>query len=133
MRRNFRSLAIIFAFGLPLLVAFWYLLVLNSDNGSSTTGVVEEQGQRLYHAWGCGTCHGADGNGSPKGPNLREISSYWNRALLIKYLKNPSEFRKYDHRLHELSRRYFPISMPSPEGLTDRECVLLADYLLTIK
>ncbi len=132
MRRNSRYLALIFAFGVPLLIAFWYLPGLNSDNGSSATRVVEEQGQRLYQEWGCGTCHGDDGNGSPKGPNLRGISFYWKRALLIKYLKNPGEFREYDPRLRDLSRRYFPISMPSPEGLTERQRVLLADYLLQL-
>jgi len=64
MRRNFGYLAMVFAFGLPLLVAFWYLVVLNSDNASPTTGVVEEPGHRLYLDWGTG--HGDDGKGALK-------------------------------------------------------------------
>lgn len=130
MRRNVHGLAVVFLLA-PLLVAFF--VELDADNGSSTTSAVEEQGKRLYLEWGCGTCHGEDGGGSSRGPDLRGISAYWKRGLLNEYLKNPGEFRERDHRLRELSRRYFPISMPTPEGLSQRERTLIADYLLSLK
>lgn len=133
MRRNIFALTVALVFAAALLVTVWYRAAVDSDKNSASAAIAVEQGRQMYRNWGCVTCHGDDGHGSPKGPGLRGISSNWNKALLIEYLENPGEFRKRDPRLGELSRKYFPISMPLPEGLTERERALIADYLLSLK
>jgi cytochrome c553 len=100
---------------------------------TSANRQVLETGAELYRKWGCGTCHGDDAGGSPKGPALRGLAQYWDKKNLIEYLQNPKDVRSRNDRLGELSKRYFPISMPAIAGLTDQELTRLTDYLLTIR
>jgi len=41
MRRNFLRLAVVFAFGVPLLLVLRYLVALTSDNDSTSMAVVQ--------------------------------------------------------------------------------------------
>lgn len=85
---------------------------------------------QIYREWGCGTCHGEDATGSPKGPSLLGLSTHWRREMLIRYLKDPVSARAADERLEQLSKRYSPISMPAFDGLDETQIEILADYLL---
>jgi len=86
--------------------------------------------QQIYHEWGCGTCHGENGAGSPQGPALVELSAHWRRESLLRYLKDPISVRATDERLAQLAKRYYPISMPAFDGLDEGQIEILLDFLL---
>ncbi|MDZ7303724.1 MAG: cytochrome c [candidate division KSB1 bacterium] len=86
--------------------------------------------EKIYQEWGCGTCHGENGAGSSQGPSLLGLAAYWRRNTLIRYLKDPASARASEARLQQLSRRYYPISMPAFDGLDSTQIGMLADHLL---
>ncbi|RMF59725.1 MAG: cytochrome c [Calditrichaeota bacterium] len=133
MRRAVVVFALICALGIPLFVFLRHSEPPHLQEKSTPLAAAERGGRQVYEQWGCGSCHGEDGNGSPRGPALRRLPERWDRQTLNAYLKNPRAFRQQDPRLGQLARRYFPISMPSPEGITERQRALLVDYLLKMK
>jgi len=103
-----------------------------ASSGISETKVRVEanKAEQIYQEWGCGTCHGERAAGGPQGPSLLGLSAHWRRETLLRYLKDPVSVRTADERLQQLSKRYYPISMPAFDGLDEAQIETLADYLL---
>jgi cytochrome c553 len=100
-------------------------------NAHADAGVQSVTAQGIYEEWGCGTCHGAGGAGSPQGPALKNLAAHWRRETLLRYLKDPAAARAGDERLKELAQRYHPIAMPAFDGLDRVALETLVDSLLT--
>lgn len=99
---------------------------LKTETASEATFSAE----KIYQEWGCGTCHGENAAGSSQGPPLLGLAAHWRRDTLIRYLKDPASARASEARLQQLSRRYYPISMPAFDGLDSTQIGMLADHLL---
>ena len=122
---------------IPLTVLLASVTVIYYYSGRpsvSETEIVNEtpSGKKIYEAWGCGTCHGNNGAGGPRGPLLKGLSEYWQPQTLTEYLKNPTSYRSRDERLGKLAKRYFPLSMPAFEDLDLASNTALANYLLSL-
>ncbi|KAA0225487.1 cytochrome c [candidate division KSB1 bacterium] len=84
----------------------------------------------IYQEWGCGTCHGAKGEGTSQGPAFTNLAAHWRRETLNRYLRAPHAFQAQDERLQQLAKKYAPISMPAFDGLDSLAVANLVDYLL---
>lgn len=100
-------------------------------NKHADVGVQSVTAQGIYEEWGCGTCHGAGGAGSPQGPPLKNLAAHWRRETLLRYIKDPAAARAGDERLKELAQRYHPVAMPAFDGLNRVALETLVDSLLT--
>src|SRR5262249_36269997 len=49
-----------------------------------------DRGREVSLALGCASCHGADGGGTRRGPDLRGISARYDRAEIIRSVLEPS-------------------------------------------
>lgn len=104
---------------------------LGSSSGAEKRMRVEaNEAEHIYREWGCGTCHGEHATGGPQGPSLLGLAAHWRRETLLRYLKDPVSIRATDERLEQLSKRYYPISMPAFDGLEEAQIEILADHLL---
>lgn len=79
-----------------------------------------QRGERLYHSWGCPSCHTLDGKGGKLGPDLARVGEtqtdpYWYR----RYLTEP--------------RSIIPTSVKPPVRLSDADMDDLVAYLLGLK
>lgn len=100
-------------------------------NSRADAGAQSLTAKGIYEEWGCGTCHGANGAGSPQGPALKNLAAHWQREALLGYLKAPAAARAGDERLKKLSQRYYPITMPAFDSLDRTALETLVDSLLT--
>lgn len=102
------------------------------DRVSGADRVSIQTGDALFRRWQCGTCHGPRGEGSPRGPSLHALGTYWNRDALSHYLAQPQSWLQHSPRLDSLARRYRPVAMPAFDALSAPERRALADFLLTL-
>ncbi len=91
----------------------------------------EEQsaGRRAFLSRACPDCHGTQRQGTQLGPPLINVSSHWDEASLVKFLRDPGSFVRSDERLRRLSDSY-PADMPGLPGASDEVLDSLAEYLL---
>jgi len=122
------------ALGAVLLMAYGLLRWIDAGGTSvpPQSRAEVERGAELFATWGCPTCHGPHGEGTPKGPELRQLSRYWNAETLATYLQHPERLRKNNPRLQQLAAGYAPITMPSLEALDAKARKALVAYLLTL-
>jgi nitric oxide reductase subunit C len=89
---------------------------------ASAAGVAVKElseGQKLYQALGCSSCHMINGIGGTTGPDLTRVGAARDRAWLIGHFKDPDD--------------YVPNSpMPKVEA-PDADIEKLTDYMLTLK
>ena len=97
-------------------------------------------GKNLFTERKCVVCHGPDGGGTDMGPGLGALMPEYlaaangdeaaAREMIVRYLKNPKGVRV----LRRDSKKYEnPMPGAGPLGLTDEDCGLVADFLLTMK
>jgi mono/diheme cytochrome c family protein len=86
-------------------------------------------GALIYELQNCANCHGADGAGTPRGPELADLAAHWSRAELARFLAEPGERLERDGRLQALRAAYRG-SMSSYDNLSEEQRLLLADHLL---
>ena len=86
-------------------------------------------GEELIGRLGCMTCHGADLNGSVRGPGLNNLKEFWTRDPLISYLRNPNSFMNSE-RFNEYKKKYPNVMMPSFNNIDVKNLGQIADYLL---
>lgn len=88
-------------------------------------------GEKLYFEKGCTACHGARGEGTFMGPQLRQLGAHWKRDDLARFLLDPSPAARADARLSELMKRY---RMPmAPIAASEAERLAIADWVLAFE
>ncbi len=106
--------------------------LLISCGKSSVEKASSMPGRAVFEKYNCGLCHGANGEGKPNAPALRDLKANWQKANLIEYLKHPTEYAKTDERL-KASGSEFPTMMPDYDYVSDGDLSILADYLLALE
>lgn len=120
-----------FAFGALVASGVALALILATASCDDTPSE-PRSGADLFVEVGCVNCHGFDAAGM-KGfaPTLRGKQSYWTRATLVAYFKNPAEVVAKDARLKQQLRGFSlpmpPVVLPFPV-----EYERLADYVLAL-
>ena len=77
------------------------------------------QGKKLYDDKGCIACHQIGTDGGVVGPNLSNVGNRLNPGFIFKHLEN--------------SRKFKPDIVEPNYGFTERERVLLTNFLMTLK
>jgi|GEM_PF-213103 len=83
---------------------------------------MEEQiasGKNLYDQKGCVVCHQIGASGGAVGPNLSNVGNRLNPGFIFVHLENP--------------RRFKPDIVEPTYGFTERERIVLTNYLMTLK
>ena len=80
----------------------------------------------------CANCHGANGQGSGRGPALLGLEQHWDQTGLAEFLRDPKAATKADARLGSLAKQYRS-EMRSYEGLNEEQRRVLAAWLLELK
>ncbi len=106
----------------PLLLI---LLLAACFGGSGAT-----EGEQLYRAMACSTCHGTRGGGGANAPPFGELAEHWTRETIAEYLTDPLTVVERTPRLKALKERYNQ-QMP-PVMLPVEQRLLLADYVLEL-
>jgi cytochrome c553 len=75
----------------------------------------------------CGTCHGANGEGTEQAPPLVGLAERWDEASLVAFLKDPQP----DNSHIAYREEPYPIQMRSFGQVEEEELVELARFLLT--
>ncbi len=99
----------------PYLV--WNTMYMNQQfvHGKKEHPGVTFTGEEVFKENQCMSCHTFRGNGGSVGPNLTNVSQKYNKADLMKFIKNPPE----------------PANMAMPPFAgTDNDLDVLTDYLL---
>lgn len=90
------------------------------------------KGKEVYQRYGCFVCHGEDGRGTPRAPELWNLGDTWKVDELEKYLKDPSGYTAQSERLTALRKKYMPLTMPVFSFSQEEEFHALVNYLLRI-
>jgi cbb3-type cytochrome oxidase cytochrome c subunit len=77
------------------------------------------QGKKLYDDKGCKSCHQLGTDGGAVGPNLSNVGNRLLPGFIFKHLENPKKFK--------------PDIVEPNYGFTERERVLLTNFLMTLK
>jgi cytochrome c2 len=109
-----------------LLVALPFVASCSREDGSRNA----PRGEVVYSSVGCTMCHGGSGEGSALAPPLAGSKARWERAALLEYLKNPTEYAAKDPRLAEQKKKY-SIPMPSYASQPPADLEALADFVLS--
>lgn len=90
-------------------------------------------GDSLYHARGCRNCHGPDGKGGPRAPDLTDAQTLHVDGSFDSYVKVIADGVPADaikDKAHTIAMR--PRGGP-PTPLTDDQIRAVAAYVLTLK
>ncbi|MEE9450002.1 MAG: cytochrome c [Ignavibacteriaceae bacterium] len=101
---------------------------VNNSPGTEETNT-EITGAQLFVNFGCIKCHGENLTGTADGPQLANLTEYWNRQALIAYLRNPSSFME-EERFKEYRQMYPKQIMPDFGNKNIKDLGKLADFLL---
>ncbi len=100
---------------------------------NNSTGVEETNneitGAQLFINFGCINCHGEILAGTANGPQLANLTEYWNRNSLLAYLRNPGSFME-EERFKEYRQKYPKQLMPGFGNKNIKDLGKLVDYLL---
>jgi len=90
-----------------------------------------QEGAALFASRNCVTCHGAEAEGQPAGPELRGLDEFYTQEELVEYLKNPDAAMERDGRLRKRSEGFGAL-MPRYNYLPQKELEKLAIYVLSL-
>ncbi len=101
-----------------------YVLSSSDPNYGIKKGVVPDpslvgNGQRVFKAKGCNSCHAIKGVGANVGPDLGRVGSKANPTWMYNWIKNPQS--------------YHPGTVMPNLGLTDEETLSVVSWLQTFK
>jgi cytochrome c553 len=94
--------------------------------GTNTTGITKHA---VYLRLECGKCHGHALEGARTAPPLTGLSSWWDEAGLLEYLRSPEEVTRANPRVAMRNEQY-PLKMPSFASVEEAELVDLTRFLL---
>lgn len=87
----------------------------------------------MYAELNCADCHGPRGEGTEKGPPLRELREHWIYELnLAEYLRDPTPFQQGDPRVRWLWGHY-SFDMPAYIHLTHEQRMSFAAWLFILE
>ena len=121
MRRIITWSAIVVA-----LIVIVFIIIRNNNNPTDKKTKTSEQ---LYSSLGCPSCHGSDMSGTEKGPELKDLSEYWTRDKLVKYLNKTTSFID-STRMVKYQNKYKGFIMHSYDTVDVDQLQMLADYLI---
>jgi len=101
-----------------------YILSSSDPNYGEKKNIIPKpelssEGEKVYQAKGCASCHAIKGVGANVGPDLGRIASKTNPTWLFNWIKNP--------------RSYHPTTVMPNLGLTDQETLAVVSYLQQFK
>lgn len=101
-----------------------YILSSSDSNYGAKKNIVPNpslapQGEKVFQAKGCATCHAVKGVGGAVGPDLGKIASKTNPTWLFNWVKDP--------------RSYHPTTLMPNLGLTDQEALSVVSWLQQYK
>jgi mono/diheme cytochrome c family protein len=101
-----------------------YILSSSDSNYGEKKNIIPRpelasEGEKVYQAKGCASCHAIKGVGANVGPDLGRIASKTNPTWLFNWIKNP--------------RTYHPTTVMPNLGLTDQETLAVVSYLQKFK
>lgn len=107
------------------LVIIVFITACNNKPTDKKTKTAEQ----LYSTLGCASCHGADLEGTEKGPELKNLDEYWTRDYLVMYLNKTTSFMD-STRLVKYQGKYKGFIMHSYDTVDVDQLQMLADYLI---
>jgi mono/diheme cytochrome c family protein len=116
---------IIYSTIIVIILIIIFLIIRFTD----LTGSKAANPEDLYASHGCATCHGANLEGTVKGPELTGLTKYWSKEELVTYLRNTAAFMD-NKRMIKFQNQYKQYIMPSYDTLNVKDVRILADYLL---
>jgi mono/diheme cytochrome c family protein len=101
-----------------------YVLSSSDPNYGTKKNIVPnpalvKEGEKLFTAKTCNTCHSIKGVGGNVGPDLGRVGSKANPTWMFNWIKNP--------------RTYHPTTVMPNLGLSDNEAIALVSYLQSFK
>lgn len=101
-----------------------YILSSSDPNYGEKKNIIPKpelssEGEKVYQAKGCASCHSIKGVGANVGPDLGRIASKTNPTWIFNWIKNP--------------RSYHPTTVMPNLGLTDQEALAVVSYLQQFK
>jgi len=104
----------------------------NPADASALAPAEETRALELFDDLGCPACHGDLGEGLEEmAPSLRNLAPYWSAERLSTYILNPTWFRSQNPDFDARREVEFDIEMPSYEGVSEDERLLLGRWLMT--
>jgi cytochrome c553 len=92
------------------------------------SGCTQPSGRQAFVTYGCPQCHGIDGEGTSRGPALKNLREFWTSSELMAYLRHPEGYALKNERIRELLKVY-KVSMPA-YTIDDQVRSALVQYLL---
>lgn len=108
------------------------LLTVLALAGCGAAGDESNPGRAAYRQFGCGSCHGSDGQGLRTAPPLRDLSARWTEDELVAFLRNPRAVRAQRPQLEALAGQY-PVDMAGFPNAPEETLRAVARYVLEKK
>lgn len=88
-----------------------------------------EAARAIYAEQDCAMCHGEDRAGTDMAPPLRDLGTYWNEDMLVRYLDDPLVFQEEEPSFRE-NRKQYDLEMPAYGNVPVEQRRTLARWLL---